>query len=170
MGNYSERLRKDYGVEFKMRIGLNSGPVIVGAIGDDLRMDYTAVGDTTNLASRMEGLAAPGSILHSKGTHRLVKDYFEFKPVGPLPVKGKEEPQEVYELIRAGEVATRIGAAAARGLTRFVGRKQSMSALLEAYEKIKDSGGQVVGIVGEAGVGKSRLLLGEIGRQDTRTP
>ena len=159
MEDYSERLLKDYGIEFKMRIGLNSGPVIVGAIGDDLRMDYTAVGDTTNLASRMESLAAPGRILLSKGTHRLVRDYFEFQPVGPLPVKGKEEPQEVFELIRAGEVRTRIGAAAVKGLTRFVGRKQSMAALMEAYEKVKDGGGQVVGMVGEAGVGKSHLLL-----------
>jgi hypothetical protein len=159
MGDYSERLRKDYGIEFKMRMGLNSGPVIVGAIGDDLRMDYTAVGDTTNLASRMESLAAPGSILLSRGTHKLVSDYFEFQPARLLPVKGKEEPQKVFELIRAGEVVTRIGAAAVRGLTRFVGRKDSMAALMEAYEKVKGSEGQVVGIVGEAGVGKSRLLL-----------
>lgn len=159
MGEYGQRLRNDYGIEFKMRIGINSGPVIVGAIGDDLRMDYTAVGDTTNLASRMESLAAPGRILLSKATHRLVRDYFEVEPLGPFSVKGKEEPQEAFELIRAGEVATRIGAAAARGLTRFVGRKQAMAALLEAYDKVKESAGQVLGIVGEAGVGKSRLLL-----------
>jgi class 3 adenylate cyclase len=159
MRDYGERLQKDYGIDFKMRIGLNSGSVIVGAIGDDLRMDYTAVGDTTNLASRMETLAVPGSILLSRGTHKLVRDYFEFQPVGLLPVKGKQEPQKAFKLIRAGEVTTRIGAAAVKGLTRFVGRKQSITSLVEAYEKVKDNGGQVVGIVGEAGVGKSRLLL-----------
>jgi class 3 adenylate cyclase len=88
MGEYGGRVARDYGMEFKMRIGLNSGSVIVGAIGDDLRMDYTAVGDTTNLASRMEGLSQPGTVLLSKHTHRLVKDYFELKPLGTLEVKG----------------------------------------------------------------------------------
>ena len=82
LGEYGEKVARDYGAEFKMRIGLNSGPVIVGAIGDDLRMDYTAVGDTTNLASRMEGLAQPGTVLLSGHTQRLVKDYFELRPFG----------------------------------------------------------------------------------------
>jgi class 3 adenylate cyclase/tetratricopeptide (TPR) repeat protein len=155
---YGERIDREYGVEFRMRIGLNSGPVIVGAIGDDLRMDYTAVGDTTNLASRMESLAQPGTVLLSKNTHRLVKDYFELNPLGKLDVKGKGEPQEVFELVKAGG-ATRLEAAMARGLTKFVGRENSMAALMEAFEKVKNGAGQVVGVVGEAGVGKSRLLL-----------
>jgi tetratricopeptide (TPR) repeat protein len=159
MADYGDRVLKDFGVDFRMRIGLNSGPVIVGRIGDDLRMDYTAVGDTTNLASRMESLAKPATILLSHGTHRLVKDYFEFQPLGTVEIRGKEEPQEAYELIKAGEVATRIGASVAKGLTRFVGRKNSMAGLLEAWEKAHSGSGQVVGIVGEAGVGKSRLLL-----------
>jgi class 3 adenylate cyclase/tetratricopeptide (TPR) repeat protein len=156
---YEEKVKREFGVEFKMRMGLNSGPVVVGSIGDDLRMDYTAVGDTTNLASRMESLAKPGSVLVSKGTHRLVKEYFEFHSLGQMEVKGKEEPQEAYELIRAGEVATRFGASVAKGLTRFVGRTSSMAALMECWEKAQSGSGQVVGIVGEAGVGKSRLLL-----------
>ena len=109
-----------------MRIGLNSGPVIVGAIGDDLRMDYTAVGDTTNLASRMEGVARPGAVVVSGNTHRLIRDYFEIKPLGMIVVKGKGESQEAYELLWPGEVETRIGASAARGLTRFVGRKREL--------------------------------------------
>ncbi len=159
LGEYGDRVRKDYGVAFKMRMGLNSGPVIVGAIGDDLRMDYTAVGDTTNLASRMEGLSPPGGVMVSRNTYRLAKDYFEFHPLGKIKVKGKEEPQEAFELIRTGEVETRIGASVARGLTRFVGRRNSMAGLMEAYEKAKAGSGQVVGVVGEAGVGKSRLLL-----------
>ncbi len=159
MEEYGERVAKEYGIEFAMRMGLNSGPVIVGAIGDDLRMDYTAVGDTTNLASRMESLAQPGTVLLSKNTHRLIKDYFDVKSLGKVEVKGKAEPQEVFELIKAGGATTRIEAAMAKGLTKFVGRENSMAALMEAYEKVKNGSGQVVGVVGEAGVGKSRLLL-----------
>jgi tetratricopeptide (TPR) repeat protein len=133
--------------------------VIVGSIGDDLRMDYTAVGDTTNLASRMENMARPGAIFVSWNTHKLVRDFFEFEFFGKVELKGKEEPQEAYELVKAGEVKTRIGASVARGLTRFVGRKNSMAALGGALEEAKVGSGQVVGIVGEAGVGKSRILL-----------
>lgn len=139
--------------------GLNSGPVVVGSIGDDLRMDYTAVGDTTNLASRMQNLASPGSILVSKHTHRLTRDFFEFETLGEIAVKGKDRPQEAYGLVRAGEIKTRFGAARAKGLTRFVGRESAMGSLLEAYDNAASGSGQVVGIVGEAGVGKSRLLL-----------
>jgi class 3 adenylate cyclase/tetratricopeptide (TPR) repeat protein len=156
---YSEKIKKDYGREFRMRIGLNSGPVVVGSIGDDLHMDYTAIGDTINLASRMEGLAQPGTVLLSRDTQRSVKDYFDMKPLGPLEVKGKEEPQEAFELVKAGGAATRLEASMSRGLTRFVGRENSMAALMEAYEKVKSGTGQVAGMVGEAGVGKSRLLF-----------
>ena len=159
LGEYGEKIEKDTGVEFKMRVGLNSGPVIVGAIGDDLRMDYTAVGDTTNLGSRMESMAGPGTILVSGNTHRLARDFFEFESLGKIEVKGKKEPQEAFELIKAGEVGTRIGASVAKGLTRFVGRKNSMATLLDAFDKVKSGSGQVVGLLGEAGVGKSRLLL-----------
>jgi class 3 adenylate cyclase/tetratricopeptide (TPR) repeat protein len=156
---YGEKLKQDYGVDFKMRIGLNSGPVIVGAIGDDLRMDYTAVGDTTNLASRMEGIATPGAIMVSKKTYKIARDFFDFEPVGKVQVKGKEEPQKTYQLIKAGEIETRIKASVAKGLTRFVGRKNSMATLIKAFEEVRSGSGQVVGIVGEAGVGKSRLLF-----------
>jgi class 3 adenylate cyclase len=159
VSTYGEKVKKETGVDFKMRIGLNSGPVIVGAIGDDLRMDYTAVGDTTNLASRMESLAEPGKILVSQNTERLARAFFALKPLGKVEVKGKAHPQEAFELIRAGEIATRIEAAAAKGLTRFVGRNNAMAVVMEAYEKAKAGSGQVVGMVGEAGVGKSRLFL-----------
>jgi class 3 adenylate cyclase/tetratricopeptide (TPR) repeat protein len=159
IGEYGDKIEKETGGEFKLRIGLNSGPVIVGAIGNDLRMDYTAVGDTTNLGSRMESKARPGTILVSGNTHRLVRDFFEFEILGKVEVKGKEEPQEAFELIKAGEVETRIGASMAKGLTRFVGRKNSIAVLMDAFDKMKSGSGQVVGLVGEAGVGKSRLLL-----------
>ena len=159
MGEYGEKIERECGVEFKMRVGLNSGPVIVGSVGNDLRMDYTAIGDTTNLASRMESMARPGTILVSRDTHKTARDYFKFEPLGKVKVKGKEEPVEAYELVEAGEVETRIAAAIARGLTRFVGRKREIAALKEAFEKAQSGSGQVVGIVGEAGVGKSRLIL-----------
>jgi class 3 adenylate cyclase len=159
MEEYGERIKKDIGVEFKMRIGLNSGHVIVGSIGDYLRMDYSAVGDTTNLASRMENAAELGSVLVSENTHRIVRSYFEFESVGEIEVKGKEKPQLAYKLIKTGDVETRIEASIAKGLSRFVGRPNSLPALMEVWEKAKSGSGQVVGIVGEAGVGKSRILL-----------
>jgi len=157
--NYSDKIKQDYGLNFKMRIGLNSGTVVVASIGDDLRMDYTAVGDTTNLAARMESKAEPGGILLSEATHKLVKDFFEFYPLGKVEVKGKDKSQEAYKLIKAGEIETRIEASVAKGLTKFVGRKNSMPALREPFERMLSGSGQVVGIVGEAGVGKSRFLL-----------
>jgi tetratricopeptide (TPR) repeat protein len=133
--------------------------VIVGAIGDDLRMDYTAVGDTTNLAARMESMAQPGTILGTGYTHKLAREFFQFESLGKVEVKGKEEPVDAYELKKATEVETRIEAAAAKGLTKFAGRKNTMAALMQAYDKAKSGSGQVVGVVGEAGVGKSRLLI-----------
>ena len=142
-----------------MRIGLNSGTVVVGAIGDDLRMDYTAMGDTTNLAARMETAAEPGSVLVSESTHRLAREFFEFAPPETLQVKGKQEPVEAYRLLRPTEVDTRIGASVAKGLTRFVGRRREIETLQEAFAKVQSGEGQVMGLVGEAGVGKSRLLL-----------
>jgi tetratricopeptide (TPR) repeat protein len=122
-------------------------------------MDYTAMGDTTNLAARMETAAEPGSVLVSESTHRLAKEFFEFAPNEPLQVKGKEEPVEAYTLLRPTEVDTRIGASVAKGLTRFVGRRREIETLKEAFAKVQSGEGQVVGLVGEAGVGKSRLLL-----------
>jgi class 3 adenylate cyclase/tetratricopeptide (TPR) repeat protein len=159
MEPYGEKIKQDCGVEFKMRIGLNSGHVIVGSIGDDLRMDYTAIGDTTNLAARMESAAKPGGILVSKNTQRIARHYFEFETPDKLEVKGKVKPQEVFELIAPSEVGTRFEASVAKGLTRFVGRKNSMAALMEPFERVQAGSGQLVGVVGEAGVGKTRLML-----------
>ncbi len=155
---YAEKLHKQYGIDFKMRIGLNSGPVVVGSIGDDLRMDYTAQGDTANLAARMESNAEPGSVLVSKHTYWPTRDFFQFEFLGPLAVKGKEEPVKAYRLLKVGDVETRIEAAAGRGFTRFVGRKRELESLADAFKQVKSGHGQVVGIVGEAGVGKSRIL------------
>ena len=157
---YSKTLKEESSVDFRMRLGLNSGPVVVGAIGDDLRMDYTAIGDTVNLASRMESSAEPGTIIVSAHTHRLAKDFFTFEPLGFLPVKGKQDPQEAYRLLAPSGVKTRLTASVARGsLTPFIGREYPMASLMEAYEHVRNGSGQVVEVVGEAGVGKSRLLL-----------
>ncbi|MFQ5484159.1 MAG: adenylate/guanylate cyclase domain-containing protein, partial [Desulfobacterales bacterium] len=155
---YGERIKRDHGQDFKMRIGLNCGPVIVGAIGDDLRMDYTAVGDTTNLAARLESMAEPGSILVSANTHKLVRYFFEFEPLGQIQIKGKDQPQEAYKLIRAGDVETRMEASLAKGLTKLVGRRPEMEILHTAWQRVKSGEGRVVDVVGEAGVGKSRLI------------
>jgi class 3 adenylate cyclase/tetratricopeptide (TPR) repeat protein len=159
LGPYAEKLRREYGIDFKMRIGVNSGPVVVGAIGDDLRMDYTAQGDTANLAARMESNAEPGTILASENTHRLSGRFFDFESLGAIRVKGKDEAIPAYRLIQPSEVETRIEASVAKGLTRFVGRRRELETLNEAFEKARSGEGQVVGVVGEAGVGKSRLLL-----------
>ncbi|MEO0248355.1 MAG: adenylate/guanylate cyclase domain-containing protein, partial [candidate division WOR-3 bacterium] len=156
---FGEEVRKEWHVDFLMRVGLNSGLVIVGTIGDDLRMDYTAIGDTINLASRMESMAAPGTILVSKDTYKLARDFFVFRSVGKLTVKGKGQPVEAHELVAVGAIDTRLQAAAAKGLTRFVGREREIGSLTRALEKAESGTGQVVGIVGEAGVGKSRLVL-----------
>jgi tetratricopeptide (TPR) repeat protein len=132
---------------------------VVGAIGDDLRMDYTAIGDTTNLAARMESMAEPGGILVTRNTFKLVKEYFELNSLGKVQVKGKSDAQEIYQLIGTSKVFTRLDASATRGLTKFIGRRDEMQTLTQAFEKVRSGSGQVVGIVGEAGVGKSRLIF-----------
>ena len=156
---YGRKVKTEFGSDFKMRIGLNSGPVVVGAIGNDLRMDYTAVGDTTNLAARMESLAEPGGILISESTYRLVKKYFEFESLGEVAVKGKQALQAVYKLTRVSEIRSRMDASKARGLTEYIGRKDEMHDLQKAFKRAQSGQGQVVGVVGEAGIGKSRFVF-----------
>jgi class 3 adenylate cyclase/tetratricopeptide (TPR) repeat protein len=158
IGRYADELRRQQGLDVQIRVGLNSGEVVVRAIGNDLHMDYTAVGQTTHLAARMEQLARPGTALLTADTLCLVEGYIEVKPLGPVPVKGLQAPIEVYELLRAGPVRSRLQAAVARGLTRFVGRDAELEHLRQALARAGAGQGQVVAGVGEAGVGKSRLL------------
>jgi class 3 adenylate cyclase len=158
IGRYADELRRQQGLDVQIRVGLNSGEVVVRSIGNDLHMDYTAVGQTTHLAARMEQLARPGTTLLTADTLRLVEGYVEVMPLGPVPVKGLAEPIEVYELLRAGPVRSRLQAAVARGLTRFVGRDVELDQLRQALPRAGAGQGQVVAGVGEAGVGKSRLL------------
>jgi class 3 adenylate cyclase/tetratricopeptide (TPR) repeat protein len=155
---FAEEVRRTHGVTVQIRVGLNSGEVVVRAIGSDLHMDYTAVGQTTHLAARMEQLASPGSILMTPATLGLAEGYVEVKSLGPVPVKGLTEPVDVYELSGAGPVRSRLHAAAARGLTKFVGRTQELEQLRQALGRASGGQGQVVGLVGEPGVGKSRLV------------
>jgi class 3 adenylate cyclase/tetratricopeptide (TPR) repeat protein len=155
---YAQKLKRQ-GIEFHMRIGLNTGLVVVGKIGDDLTMEYTAMGDTVNLASRMESTAQPGTIQVSENTYRLTEGYFKFKPLGGKELKGKTELVKAYQLLGVGRVKTRLGVSEMRGLTPFVGRQKELDQLVECYGRAKRGQGQVVGMVGEPGVGKSRLLM-----------
>ena len=154
---YGDALQRSQGVPIQIRVGLNSGEVVVRAIGSDLHMDYTAVGQTTHLAARMEQMAKPGSILITTETLRLAEGYIRATPLGPVPVKGLDAPVEVFELVGASGIRRRLQATAARGLTRFVGRDTEFAALAQALEQARAGHGQVVAVVGEAGVGKSRL-------------
>lgn len=155
---YAEEVRRSHGVKAQIRVGINSGEVVVRAIGSDLRMDYAGVGQSAHLAGRMEQLADPGATLLTAGTLRLAEGYVEVKPLGPVPVKGLDRPVEVYELTGAGPAQSRFHAAVARGLTRFVGRETELGQLRQALAQAAATRGQVIAIVGEAGVGKSRLV------------
>ena len=154
---YADDTRRSHGVEVQIRIGLNSGEVVVRAVGSDLRMDYTAVGQTTHLAARMEQLAPPGTVRLTGETVRLAEGYVEVRSLGPIPVKGLPDPIEIFELTGAGTARTRLQAAALRGLTRFVGRDAEVEHLRRVLGQAGAGRGQVVAIVGEAGVGKSRI-------------
>jgi class 3 adenylate cyclase/tetratricopeptide (TPR) repeat protein len=156
---YNEEVRGAHGIEVQLRVGVNSGEVVVRSIGSDLRMDYTAVGQTTHLAARMEQLARPGTVRVTRGTLELAEGYVEVQRIGPIPVKGVAEAVEVYEVTGAGSIRRRFEAAALRGLTRFVGRDAELDQLRQALEQAGRGRGQVVAVVGEPGVGKSRLFF-----------
>src|SRR2546426_4988550 len=158
MRRYAKDARRSHGLEMLARVGLNSGEVVVRAIGNDLHMDYTAVGQTTHLAARMEQLAPPGSIRLTVETLRLAEGLVQVTALGPVPVKGLVESVEVFELVGAGPARTRLQAASVRGLTRFVGRDVELAALHQALEQAGAGHGQGGGLVGETGGGKSPLV------------
>ncbi len=155
---YAAEVQRSHGVPVQIRVGLHTGEVVVRAIGSDLHMDYTAVGQTTHLAARMEQMALPGSILLTQATLNLAEGYVQVTPLGPVPVKGVAAPLDVFELVGASGIRRRLQATAARGLTRFVGRDTELAALVQALGRAEAGHGQEVALVGEAGVGKSRLV------------
>jgi class 3 adenylate cyclase/tetratricopeptide (TPR) repeat protein len=156
---YGDDLKRRRGINFYVRQGIHTGLVVVGSIGSDLRMDYTAIGDTTNVAARLQESADPGHIVISDVTHRLVVGYFHARPLGGLSLKGKTEPVQAWDVISARVARTRLEVEAERGLTPFVGREPELRLLSDCFEKAKAGHGQVVFVVGEPGMGKSRLLL-----------
>jgi class 3 adenylate cyclase/tetratricopeptide (TPR) repeat protein len=156
-GRYRSLALREFGVPIHLRIGLNSGEVVVRSIGNDLHMDYTAVGQTTHLAARMEQIASPDSTLMTAATLRLAEGHVDTRALGRVPIKGLTDPVEVYELAGAAATRSRLQALAGRGLKRFVGRGPEMDRLRQALAQVKRGHGQVVATVGEPGVGKSRL-------------
>jgi class 3 adenylate cyclase/tetratricopeptide (TPR) repeat protein len=158
VNGYSEQLKRERSIEVHLRLGLNSGPVVVGRIGDDLRMDYTAAGDTTNLAARMQVLAEPGAILITEATYRLAEGYIRSEPLGSVRVKGRSDPVVAYRVTGRRPLRTRLELSAERGLTPLIGRERELQLLHERLARARAGQGQVVGIAGEPGAGKSRLL------------
>lgn len=156
---FRDELRAARGIDFQVRMGLNTGAVVVGKIGDNLRMDYTAVGDTTNVAARLLGLAEPGQILMGETTARLVEPYFVLQPLGEVMVKGKALPVRAFRVEGARAVRSRLEAVMERGLTPLVGRERELALLEDRFAETLAGRGQGIFVFGEAGVGKSRLLL-----------
>lgn len=158
MRRYAEQVRRTHGALVQARVGLNSGEVIVRLISDDLHVDYTAMGPTVHLASRVEQLAREGTCLLTADTLRLVEGYVQVRTIGAVAIKGLDAPAELFELLGTGVARTRLQAAAVRGLTRFVGRQAELVAVHRALERAQPGHGQLVALVGEPGVGKSRLV------------
>ena len=155
---YALEVQRRHGVPLQMRVGLNAGEVVVRAIGNDLHMDYSAIGQTTHLAARMEQLAMPGTILLTPAVLRLADGLLQVTPVGLVPIKGLAEPVEVFELVGATALRRRLQTAVARGLSPFVGRQPELAALRQALAQAGAGQGQIIALIGEPGVGKSRLV------------
>jgi class 3 adenylate cyclase len=157
--SYADALRIEHGLNFSVRMGINSGEVVVGKIGDDLRMDYTAQGHTVGLAQRMEALAEAGKAMLAGATIDIVQGYFALRDLGAMNVKGIDSPVRVAELEGVGRMRTRLDRSHARGLSKFVGRDEEMERLETALRRSLDGDGQAVGVMAEAGSGKSRLCF-----------
>lgn len=156
---FGQRLRAEHGLSASTRIGLNSGDVIVGRIGDDLRMDYTAQGHTVGLAARMESLAEPGHVYLTAYTAEQVDGYFDLRPLGPMNIKGVSDPLPVFALRGSGALTTRLQRSQQRGLSPFIGREAETKALQQAWQLAESGQGQLTGVCGDGGIGKSRLCF-----------
>src|ERR687889_693539 len=154
---YAKVVKQDYGVDFAVRVGINTGLAVLAAVGDEIRTEYTAMGDTTNVAARLQSAAEPGSVLISADTYHLVKQLFTFKPLGATEVRGKSEPIETYEVLSPRTVPGKV-----RGLeglsSPLVGRDAEYKLLNDRLNEVREGRGAFVAVVGEAGVGKARLL------------
>src|SRR2546422_6858571 len=166
LGPLAEDIERAHGIEFRMRMGINTGPVVVGAIGRDLRMDYTAVGDTTNLAARLLAIAQPGQIVTSRRTQNLRDRVFSFEDLGEFQVKGKAEPVRAYAVTGERGSRARLEVSPDRSLTQLVGRTRELEVLNDAWHRASSGDGAVVLLTGEPGAGKSRLLYEFLQRLD----
>jgi len=159
INQFSDRMKQEKGIPaIRMRAGIHTGPVVVGALGNDLRVQFTAVGDTVNLASRVQNLAEPGTTYVTEDTFKLTEGFFRFEALGEKKVKGKEGPVKVYQVIAPSTRRTKFDVSAERGLTSFIGRERELELLLDGFQRVKLGKGQAFSIISEAGVGKSRLL------------
>jgi predicted ATPase/class 3 adenylate cyclase len=158
LAKFSDDKKGDNIPSLKMRIGIHTGPVVVGTLGNDLRVDFKAVGDTVNVASRIESSAEPGSTYVTGDIFNLTEGFFRFEALGEKRIKGKKEPARLYRVITTSSRKTRFDVSAERGLTPFIGRQRELELLLDGFERSKAGMGQVFSIMAEAGVGKSRLL------------
>src|SRR5262249_30286363 len=157
LGERFRDFERTVGITLRARMGLNTGLVVVGKIGDNLRMDYTAVGDTTNVAARLQALADPGAVLLAGTTHEMVRGFVVTEPMGAVPLRGRLEPVIVHKLTGLG--SSRVPRPAAESdRSPFVGRGRELEVLAAAVARARDGSGQAIGIVGEPGIGKSRLL------------
>src|SRR5215207_5175951 len=156
---YAEAVRRDFGVDFGVRVGINTGLAVLAAVGDEIRTEYTAMGDTTNVAARLQSAAAPGTVLISADTYHLVKQLFEFKPRGATDVRGKSAPIETYEVLSPRTVPGKVRGLEGEGLSSpLVGRAAEFQLVRDKLEDVREGRGAFVAVVGEAGLGKSRLL------------
>jgi class 3 adenylate cyclase/predicted ATPase len=158
MGDLNSRLQPDKGIQLAIRVGVHTGLVVVGEMGGQGRQEQLALGETPNIAARIQGLAAPNTVVISDATHHLVQGYFQCQDMGAQPLRGVAEPMRVYQVLRESGATSRLEVAQPRGLTPLVGRESEVTLLLERWEQVKAGHGQVVLLTGEAGIGKSRLV------------
>ena len=158
MGALNTRLVQVKGVRLAVRIGIHVGPVVVGQIGGGGRHEQLALGETPNIAARLESMAQPDTVMISDTAWRLVAGYFTYDDLGSYTLKGMATPMQVYRVQGRSGAQTRLDAVAHRGLTPLVGREQEVGLLLERWQQVQDGLGQVVLLSGEAGLGKSRLV------------
>ena len=158
IAKFSDKIRNKDLIQLKMRIGIHTGPVVVGTLGNDLRVEFKAVGDTVNIASRLENLAAPGSTYITEDTVNLTEGLFQFEALGEKEIKGKKERLHIYRVVASSSRRTRFDVRAEKGLTPFIGRDREVELLLDSFGRAKSGRGQAFSIMAEAGAGKSRIL------------